>query len=415
MRRVLVIILLSFTGVYANYNSALSYYKQGLYQEALNTAKASKTSYSSPNLHLLWGYSAYQLGKNDEAMHAFERVLILDPNNQKAKKYLAKVYKKTGREALLDEESDVVNEAIDERGALAKPKKQQKLKVKSSFALGYNSNAGATPDSTALDNYFDTNNSEDPLTSFFVQMSAGISYEYDFGEEKGWYMKTALDAFIQSNFTARLYDLSTLSLEWGPGYRFENYNLYLPLSYTRVNYLDKDLLANYRFLPTLFIPIDDKIMLNLSFLFAKNTYIHQEDKARDDESVGISFGGYFLFDDHFAYISAKYENKNASRDNPIKYTGASYITANIGLHYNFTQSILGVLDYRFRYGKYDDKVGLTNTIRDDNLHLLNLKLSYKLTEGSELYISENYTQNLSNYSPSEYRKHNLLFGVNINY
>ena len=403
--------------MFANYNSALSYYNQGLYQKALNTAKAAKNSYSSPNLHLLWGYSAYQLGKDEEAMHAFERVLILDSDNQKAKKYLSKIYKKTGRTELLGEESDITYVDISERGkpAQLKKKPQLPLKVNTSYALGYTSNASATPDSTTLDNYLDTNNSEDPLTSFFVQMSAGVSYEYDFGEEKGWYMKTALDAFIQSNFTAHLYDLSTFTVEWGPGYRFKNYNLYLPLSYTRVNYLDKDLLEYYRFLPTLFIPIDDKIMLNLSLLYSKNNYIHKEDKTRDDESVGISFGGYFLFDDHFAYISAKYENKNASRDNPTPYTGASYITANIGVHYNFTQSILGVLDYRFRYGRYDDNVGFTDTIRDDNLHLLKLKLSYKLTEDSEVYISENYTQNLSNNPLSEYRKHNLLFGVNINY
>ena len=417
MTRVILILSIACVALFGSYKNALSYYNEGLYQKALDEAKKSKKNYSNPNLHLIWGYSAQQLGHTEEAMHAFERVLILDANNKQAKVALPQIYRQTDRTELLSEKERGYVYGVSERGMPAELKKKYTLplKVKTSLALGYNSNANATPGSAVLDTYFDTDSNEEALSSFFLRMTAGINYKYDFGHEDGWYMKTALNALMQSNFSAHLYDLSSVSLEWGAGYEQDNYNLYLPMTYSRINYLDKDLLEHYRFQPTLFIPVNDNFMLNVSILYSESNYIQHEDLTKDDSTWGFSTGGYFLFGDHFAYISAKYENKSPQHAEPSKYIGAKFLTATFGLHYNITPSLLGTIDYRFRHARYDDKVGLTNTIRDDNLHLLDLKLSYKLSEMSEIYISESYTQNLSNYVPSEYKKHNILIGVSVNY
>ncbi len=417
MTRVIFILSIATVTLFGGYKDALFYYKKGDYQQARLEAKKAKKSYANPNLHLLWGYSAQQLGHTEEAMHAFERVLILDPDNTQAKNALTNIYRQTDRTELLSKKERAYTYGLSERG---KPKRLVKdrnlpLKAKASLALGYNSNANATPGSAVLDPYFDNDNNEDPLSSFFLRMTADIDYKYDFGHEKGWYMKTAIRAFSQSNFSAHLYDLSSVSLEWGAGYAYKNYDLYLPLSYTRVNYLDKDLLAHVRFQPTLFIPIDDTVILNVSVLYTKSNYNDHEDQGKDDNTVGFSVGGYYLFGEHFAYISAKYEDKDTRHNDPDKYIGAQFLTATFGVHYYFLPDLLGTLDYRFRYGRYDDKVGFTNTIRDDNLHLLDLKLSYKLSKITEIYISENYTQNLSNYVPSEYKRHNVLIGVSVKY
>ncbi len=417
MARVIFILLITYVGLFADYKQALTYYNDALYQKALDEAKRSKKNYSNPNLHLLWAYSARELGLTEDAMNAFERVLIFDANNKQAKDALRKIYRQTDRTELLSEEERSYVSKLSERGVPEGLEKKYTLplKVNASLSLGYDSNANTTPGSAVLDNYFDTNDYDDKLSSFFSRMTAGIHYKYAFDEEEGAYMKTALRAFSQSNFSAHLYDISTVSLELGAGYAQKSYDLYFPVSYNKVNYLDRDLLAHIRFLPTVLIPVGDDIILDVSLLYSQNDYISDEDQTKNDRTVGISAGGYFLFGDHFAYVSAKYENRKAQDKEPADYISAEFLTATLGANYYFTPSILGTLNYRFRYGRYGDAVGLTNTIRDDNLHLLDIKLSYFFSKKTQIFISENYAQNLSNYVPSEYKKNSIIFGVSVNY
>lgn len=417
MIRIIFILLLLSLELSAAYKNALYYYNQRLYEKALQEVKKSKKDFSNPNLHLIWGYSAEQLGHTEEAMQAFERVLILDSNNTQAKKALNKIYRKSGRTNLLSKKEREYEYAVQERGMPERLEKKHTLpvKVKSSLALGYDSNANVSAGSTILNNYFERDDSQDVISSMFTQITTNIAYEYDFGEAQGWYAKAALDALLKSNFSAHLYDLSALSLELGAGYKQEDYSVYMPFTYSRIHYLDKDLLAYYRFLPTLFVPIDESTMINISVLYSENNYLNAADQTRDDRMLGFSMGGYFLFGEHFAYISGKYENRRAQHSEPAKYIGADFFTATFGVHYQLNHLLLAKLDYSFRYGQYDDVVGFSNTTRDDNLHLLNLKLSYELSKMSELYVAYKYTQNLSNYEPSEYKKSEVYIGVSVNY
>jgi len=417
LARVIFILLITSAGLFADYKQALTHYNEGLYQQALDEAKRSKKNYSNPNLHLVWAYSAQVLGQTEDAMHAFERVLILDANNKQAKEALRKIYRQTDRTELLSKEERSYVYKLRGRGAPVRLEKKHTLpiKVSASLALGYDSNVNTTPGSAVLDNYFDTDDHDDEISSFFSRVTAGIHYRYALDEEEGAYMKTSLRAFSQSNFSAHLYDLSTVSLELGAGYAQKAYDLYFPVSYHKVNYLDRDLLEHIRFLPTVLVPIGDDIIIDVSVLYSQNNYISDDDQAKNDSTTGISAGGYFLFGDHFAYLSAKYENKKAQDADPTKYISAEFFTATLGVNYYFTPSLVGAVDYRFRYGRYGDAVGLSNTIRDDNLHLLDIKLSYLLSKKSQIFISENYAQNLSNYIPSEYKKNSIILGVSVNF
>lgn len=417
MVRIVFVLLILSLGLSASYKNALSFYNRGLYEKALHEVKHSKKEYSNPNLHLIWGYSANQLGHTEDAMKAFERVLILDSGNKQATKALHKIYRKTGRTNLLDKKEREYVYVLQERGMPERLEKKQTLpiKVSSSLALGYDSNVNVSPGSTILNNYFETNNSQDGITSFFTLLTANMAYEYDFGKGNGWYVKAALDALLKSNFSAHLYDLSALSLELGAGYKQDNYSLYIPVTSSRIRYLDKELLTYYSFRPTLFIPIDDDTMINISLLYSENNYIDTEDQTKDDKILGFSAGGYFLFGEHFAYLSGKYEHRSAQHAQPFKFIGADFFTATIGVHYQMSDLLSAKLNYSFRYGRYDDLVGFSTASRDDNLHLLNVKLSYQLSKMSELYIAYKYTENLSNYILSEYIKNEAFVGVSIKY
>ena len=392
--------------LHANYREALQYYNNAQYVQAIAAAKKSKKSYTNPNLHLLWGYSAKVLGHYDEAMHAFERVLILDKGNKQAQKALFSIYRQTDRLDLIEQNLDP-----------SYHRRSRGLPIKSTVSVvtGYDSNANVSPGSTVLNEYFDTNTSEAQLSSYFTRMRAKASYTSDLGGKGRWFTKAVIRAYVQSNFSAHFYDLTTGSLELGIGYNDKKYDLYLPLTYYRVNYLEKDLLEQYRFSPSVMVPINDDITLDLLLHYSQNRYLLSEDSAKDDHTVGIGTGVYYLFGKHFAYFGLKYDHRVAEHANAESYIGVDFYSANVATSYYFSSSYLGTLNYQFRYGRYDDRVGLSNIRRDDNFHQLDLMLTYMVSKKMELYIAESYSQNLSNYVPSEYKKNSIMFGINLQY
>jgi len=414
MLRIFLTLTLLNIGLFASYSNVLNYYKNGKYKQAIQEAKASKKEYSNPNLHLIWAYSAKSLGYWEEEMLALERVLILDKDHTQAQHELKLVYQRTHRNEL-SESSDPYT--LSGRGLppLLRERGTIPFKTKVSVSIGHDNNLNATPGNLVLSDYFGTDTNTTQLSSLFTRATSQISYTNKFGNNEKWYIKAVIDTYIQSNFSAHYYDLSTGSLELGLGYTQKDYDIYLPFSYYRVNYLDKDLLEHYRFLPQLLIPIGEDIILDINALYSENNYIVSVDKTKDDTTVGVGFGAYYLFGKHFAYLSTKYEHRSTQHANASKYITANFFTLSTGIHYYFTPSFLGTFDYRFRYGRYNDTVGTSSTKRDDNYHQFNTKISYSFSKNSELFIADTYTENHSNYAPSVFNKHSTVLGVSLKY
>ena len=387
--------------LFASYIQALKYYQSGQYSQAIKEAKGSKKSYSNPNLHLVWGLSAQKLNKLNESMSAYERVLLLAPDNSQAQKALNHIYKKTKRYKLLKQ-----NDAEDELN---------KLTTHASLAFGFDNNLDATPDSDTLQEYFGENVETNKTSSSFVRLTGSLSYTDDLSEKGGWYTKYLLKAYVQNNIDANFYDLKTVSFEAGLGYNTHTYNLYLPLSYHRVNYLGKDLLSQYRFNPKILIPVGDTQLLDINLIYSTNNYIASEDGIKDDTTYAIEVGNYFLSKKNYISTHIKYEHHSAINALPSKYIGANFWTLKLGAKYALSPKVLATVNYRFRFGQYDDLVGTSITRRDDNFHQLDTKLSYKWSKKSNLFLANTYSENRSNYPAAVYQKNSVLLGVNFNY
>jgi len=398
MIKSLLIILLLSTGLSADYIQAYQLHLNGEYEKAIKELKKSKQEYSDPNLHLLWGHSAKELGNLNEAMSAYERVLMLDPKNTQAKNALDEIYKKTNRHALLNPQDSLTT-----------------LNTHLSFALGYDSNLNATPDSSTLQDYLGDGTNVNSTASAFAQLSTALTYTDELGEKGGWYTKYVLKGFVQHNHRSTFHNLRTLSLEAGIGHNTQRYNLYMPLSYYRIHYLGEDLLAQYRFHPKLFIPIGKDNIFNLNVVFSKNEYISTENKIKNDTTIALEVGNYFLFKKDFVSVHLKYEHHSDIEGIASKYIGAEFWTLKVGGKYTFTPTLTALLNYRFRYGQYDDVVGATTTTRDDNFHQLDAKLLYEWSDKSNLFLSYTYTNNKSNYPLVSYDKNMILFGIEFNY
>ncbi len=414
MFRTLLLLLTMSITVSANYAQAVKYYNAGKYQQAIQAIKSSKKQYSSPKLHYLWGQSAQKLGRLNEAMSAYERVLLLDEKNIQAQQALNNIYKQTKRENLIDSNHEKVlymrggKPSFKERGTSS-------FLARASLSFGYDSNLDATPDSDTLQDYFGNSVNAKKTSSSFFRFTTLFTLFDDFNTKDGWYAKYILRTYLQDNIDAHFYNLKTASVEYGLGYATQNYNIYMPLSYHRVHYLEKDLLSQYRFNPQIFISIGKNIILDINLLYSENNYFDKEDKIRDDRTYAIESGAYYLFDKNHISGHLKYENRSSNSTFPSKYIGADFWTFKLGSKYYFHPEFLGILHYRFRYGQYDDTVGATVTTRDDNFHQLDTKLLYLWSKQSSVYLSNAYTENRSNYPAAVYRKNTIQFGIDYTY
>lgn len=193
----------------------------------------------------------------------------------------------------------------------------------------------------------------------------------------------------------------------------------MPLNYSTINYLDKNLLDQICFKPRVNFTLVNNFLFSLNINYIDRAYTNNEDKYRDDTTVGIGTDMYYIFNKNFLYFSVKYENFSAKESSSFKYIDKDILTASLGVNYKLTPWLLTRFDYRYRDGSYEDDIGtiskIDRTKRADEYHQAELKLSHFFTKNYEVYISSRYAQNSSNYIPVEYNKNIIIFGISANY
>ena len=398
---------------YASYIDAKNYYEAGEYENTIAEVRISFDEYSNPQLHLLWAQSAYRLGRLDEAMSAYERVIMLDETNIEAKIELAKIYDKTSRISLAKETSkELANYQLtpEQRTALEliADADIQKIKAKTSLVFGYDTNINISADEEELDTFYQTTNSEGEKSTVFSRFSGSLSYINDFDNVGGSYIKGDLKLYYQDNFSAHYYDMFIGSVDAGYGYRGGNYNIYIPFGVDKVNYLDTSLMQQYKFEPRVDISFAKSYILNLNAAYKQRVYNDSQYKIMDDSCVSAGFGVYYLMDNNFVYINTKFETFSSDKAIHALYIDKNMLTLSLGVNYNISSWLLGRFDYRYRSASYDDS-------RDDDYHQTELKFSHLFKDRYELFISNRYIENSSDYVPANYTKNIAILGLSMSY
>jgi tetratricopeptide (TPR) repeat protein len=387
----------------ANYTKMLNDYTSGKYKSAIKEGKSSYDEYNNPKLHLLWAKSAQKLGHTTEAMSAYERVLILEPNNQEALLALDTIYEQSQRMGLDTQTTQGDN----------------KLKVRANIALGYDSNINVNPGGDALDDYFGVVGSQGKLGTKFLRFSANLAYTYHFENAEGWFVKGIVDFYNQSNFSAHFYDLRVGTIEAALGYENDSYRLYLPLRYSTIHYLDKNLLAHYEFLPRLTFPIWEDSFLDVNAIYRKRAYKDSIDDVNDAKTLGLGVGLYFPIYGDRAHIHLQYEKRSSTESIHTKFVDANFIRLDASLQHYFSPKVYAEATYLYRYGDYSDNIGTilvpNSTKRTDNFNQIDLTLNYVLSKDYTLYLRDTYAKNNSKFIPNEYSKNVIMFGINMTY
>jgi len=403
MKIILILLSLSLM-LQASYTKMLKLYQAGHYSQTIKEAKHSLEEYSNPQLHLLWAKSAQKLGNEKDAMGAYERVLILDENNEEAFTALNTLYENSNRQNL---------------SANADNEDNNKMKVRANIALGYDSNVNVNPGSAALDDFFGTVGSQGKIGSKFLRFSANMTYTYYFENYPGWFAKGVLDFYNQSNFSAHRYDLRVATTEVGLGYESDRYRLYLPLRYNSVHYLDKNLLEHYEFLPHITLPVFDATFLDVNALYIQRAYLDSIDNVNDADTWGLGTGLYFPLYGSRASVHLQYEKRTSSQSTHNKFLDANFFRIDASIQHYFTPELYIELTYLYRYGDYSDDIGTLlvpdSTLRKDDFNQIDVELTYNISKKYALYARDTYSNNRSTYTPSRYTKNIIMFGIKLNY
>lgn len=381
------------------------YYAKGQYNKVIEEAKRSFSEYNNPNLHLLWAKSAYKLGKTDEAMSAYERVLILNPDNKEAQSSLNLLYKKSKRNnldiALLDE-------------------KNQNIKASANFALGYDNNINTNPGSLAINNYFGFNiGGNQKRSSRFLRFSTDYEYTSYFDNYPGWFVRGIFDFYNQSNFSAHYYDLRLATMGMEIGYEKDTYAFYMPIRYSHLHYLNENLLRTYTFAPHISFPVFESSLWDINILYKQRLYIDSAKNINDANIAGIGTGFYFPLYGSKGSVHFQYEKRTPRQSNANTYIDAAFFRFDATLQHYFTPTLSLDINYFYRHGDYNDNLStflFTNlTHRKDIFNQLDTKLVYNLSKKYALYIQDSYANNSSNYVPSKYTKNTIMFGITYTY
>ena len=367
-------------------------------------------------------------GNLNMAEAAYERLLFDDIDNDEAKLRLAALYRQEG----MPKDADAVLTTVDEhqltpqqRTTLAtlrtqEPKRKGTFRAQGTLDLGYDDNIN-------INHIYDiTTGASDPQGTRYLRFNADLSYQYDFSESNGWFLRSDANLYHQYNFdfdtlNSHYYDSLFGRLYAGGGYANRNLSIYVPLFYDRLNYLGVDLFTEIGARPDFNMMFNQMFVLNVNLLYAKRSYIQDVDKMRDDTILSLESGFYWIHGKNNAYAKLRYEQYSAKDPDAVPFGTKVFIDKTlINLTIGGLYSIKEIMDIRaqllYRQGDFKEIplfVGILK--RDDTTQDFQLSFERDLTKVLRAHIQFHYLDNASNYNQAVFTKKEALVGLVYTY
>lgn len=415
MKKSITALLLVHTVLFADVSDLQREFDAEAYEAVIEAAKQRTDLYGDVQLHLLWAKSAEALGADEMAMSAYERVLLLDPDNTEVRVHLALLYDRLSRDKLAKEmRKSTENYQLTpaQRASLERLQVKdelQKVRASASMGIGYDTNINVSPGD------LDLIDGEEEISTMFVQLQGSLSYTHDLEEKGGWYLRADGALFYQNNIDASLYNLFVGSLGGGVGYSTGSFDLYLPASHSRVRYLDRALLQSNSLDPRINFGLSPSFILNANARFTQRKYTEDVDEKRDDTIIGGGLGLYWLFSRDFAYLKVNYDDYAAEHSDSLPFTDKETITLSLGMNYHFRDYLITRFDYRYRNAAYADRIEAGGDERSDDYHQAEVKVSKMFLDHLEGSLLYRYIRNDSNYALAEYDKDIIMLGLKYDY
>lgn len=377
-----------------------SLYEKKQYRQAYNMALMLEASFAGePKFDFILGMSALETKRLDQAVFAFERVLMIEPSNHHARLELARAYYFLGDYVASKNEFNTVMDVnppenvqknIQEFLSLIAEKERKArhlIKAHAVLDVGYDTNVNSTTDQLIVDDLpndavlefrQDTVAQEDT----FYKLSATSSYTYLLNKKTGLFLD--LSAASHDNLDTNEFDTLQLSVKAGPTFAKGSYRLKFPIQYQYLT-LDSE---EYRNMIMLGVEhtrlLNRKRYLMSFFQVGEMTYPDYETRDATTAVLGLA---YAQSKGAQNYLVSLYGGKEDAKEDAGEHNSRDYYGLKLRVTHKFQNKhsvFLGVGAMSARYGA-------------DNPHYLKVRENdmYQLSVGWDWKYSAHWKFNIS--------------------
>lgn len=449
MRKIVVIcsmFLFVSLSLNANENSENKVYVSGtksLYNEALKNFRAKKYEKSYKQFDALFfnnmedilinfylGRSAYELGKYEFALSAYDRILIAEPSNTRARLEMAQTYFKM---KLYVQSLSEFNEVLKNKKIPLKVKKIVNAKIeyiksiqKKSFftataiaGILYDSNLNSTPatgsfniyNPTVDDTVLVTNNDKEESTSIY-QVVGQVNHTYKYSDD--FILNSSVTALLMKYNDHKEKDIHALSLSTAPTYLYKDYKVALSILFDKVNLGHESYQNNIYFNPTYTKILNDKMLYTTGLKLGRVTFV--KEKERDINILEWQNSLKYLSNNLGLYtfglnLGKEYEVRENRTD-----VEHGYVNVYINNSYEIMEDYMLQTAISYKQLDYDDTDINFQTKRKDKKSDFSMSIIKPINKQIIANIGANYTKKDSNHVSSEYDKYtikaNLIWNIN---
>jgi len=383
------------------------------------------------------GLKAFKSGDYKEAIAAYERVLIYNENNHRARLELARSYmalfmydsaKVEFEIVLASNPPKEVRKNIEKFLQLIEKKsKQHKWNLLLSLGIGDDSNINSSPNELELINYLSTSfpslnpnnfNTTGELDGRYISEYLGLSHTYKKRPDAMYSWQNSIQIANQ-NFQGQHndsdksdYDFTYMKYNTALGIDINRYKALFPIYSSKLIYGGKSTFNTYGIEPTL-STINNNFLFNIKSNYYQKRYLSNSDKGKNSNYLDGSFEIYYALKNHFTNIKITLAKESKKNNNSIDtFIEKSLKRLNLGYSYKFNSYTFGA-NYTYTDTKYDDLIDKSNKKRNDNLKSFSLQISKSLSKNIDLGVNYQQNKNNSNYTPSSYSKN--IIALNITY
>lgn len=433
MKKIIVAIAILAVGVWgasfdkALYNQALGKFQEKKYEEAYSSFSILfEENMDTILINFYLGRSAYELGEYEQALAAYERILLYEPDNTRVRAELAQTYvqMKLFTQALREFELVLANKIpqevrnkVEARVAFLKAKEQKHfVHISLMSGLIYDSNVNAATDRGSFEIYNPYVGSNMTIQSdgkkedaLIAQLFVPLSYRYKAAQNFLIDTSVVAGSMRYNGFKHKNIDL--LSTQIAPTLYIQNYKLSLGFMYDLIYLGQEKYQNNYYIKPRVSTLLSKSLLYDLALQIGEINYLKEELRSSEfysltntlryaSESMGI-------FD--FVLNLAKEEEVYSQRTDVSLF----FADARVANSFEFLQSYLLRTSVLYRYTKYDEEDLNFLSKREDKRLDYSLDLQKILTDNLALNIGATVSDVSSNHKPYDYDKYNVR--ANISY
>lgn len=420
----------------SSFDEAIALFNKGEFEKAyklFNNLYSIKSDDTQVNFYL--GRCALELKMYDDAVAAFERVLIVEPNHDRGRLELARAYfeqKEFGSaEAEFDEvltsnnlPKEVKENILKYKEAINKTKQKHYISGFGSFGIGYDSNINngiGTKDYT-IPSFGLSLTGEAPKEDYYHTEIAGINHIYDMKDIKNglvWQDNIVLYSqtyrhFIENN--ARYIGLTS-----GPAYRTGEYELSLGLTADKLIFGGLDYMYSVGIAPKASYKLSDAWILEGGYTF-KEKYYYYNNWNRNSLYQDLSVGARRLFASTGSMLSAslvfsKETERLADQADSNTRTDVSNSTKalNISAYHPLIQGLDLTAGFSAKKTAYADTDAAFGANEQDWTYSYNAGLLKSVSKDSFLNLGATYSNNKSNFENKIYQKRGFSLSYITNF